>query len=112
MIANTGSNTANSGGGEVAVALNPEHAHVLARAGMRRADVQAELHRLAVFHPPGNNSDVIRALRRPDDVVMFVAGGSGLYSAVFPSWAADLHRNPVVHEPVVTGESCDLPWAP
>lgn len=123
VIANTGSNNANFGAGAVAVALNPEHAEVLARAGMSRADVQAELQRLAVntraglrsvntgFVRPGADDDVIHAVRDPADLIVFVAGGSGLYSAVFPSWAAGAHRNPVVHELVVTGESCDLPWA-
>ncbi|MFK7917512.1 MAG: hypothetical protein AB8G14_05510 [Ilumatobacter sp.] len=122
-IANTGSNNANFGAGAVAVALNPEHAQVLADAGMSRADVQAELQRLASntrgelrsintgFIGAGNNDQRIHAVRKPADIVLFVAGGSGLYSAVFPSWAAGAHRNTVVREVVVTGESCDLPWA-
>lgn len=123
VIANTGSNNANFGAGAVAVALNPEHVDVLDAAGMTRADVQVELHRLAVntrghlrslntgFLRAGADDDRIHAVRRPDDIVLFVAGGSGLYSAVFPSWAAGAHRNAVVSEVIVTGESCDLPWA-
>lgn len=123
VMANTGSNNANFSGGCIAVALNPEHAQVLADAGMSRNDVQVELHRMAVntrgrirslntgFIPAGNDDDLIAAVRRPDDIVLFVAGGTGLYSAVFPSWAAGAHRNAVVHEVVVTGAACDLPWA-
>lgn len=123
VIANTGSNNANFGAGAVAVALNPEHAQVLAEAGMARADIQGELHRLAVntrghlrslntgFLRAGDDADLVHAVRRPDDIVLFVAGGSGLYSAVFPSWAAGAHRNAVVRETVVTGEACELPWA-
>ncbi|MEP1124455.1 MAG: hypothetical protein ABJH68_11255 [Ilumatobacter sp.] len=123
VIANTGSNNANFGGGAVAVALNPEHAQVLADAGLTRADVQRELQRTAVntrghlrsintgFIRSGDDADVIHAVRRPDDIVLFVAGGSGLYSAVFPSWAAGAHRNAIVSETVVTGEACELPWA-
>jgi hypothetical protein len=122
-IANTGSNNANFSGGAVAVALNPEHAQVLADAGLSRSDVQAELHRLAVntrahirslntgFLPDGADNDVIPAVRNSDDIIVFVAGGSGLYSAVFPSWAAGAHRNAIVHEVVATGAACDLPWA-
>jgi hypothetical protein len=122
-IANRGSNNANFGCGAVAVALNPEHAHVLGDAGMTRAEVQSELQRLATntrgelrdmntgFLRAGDDDDVISAVRRPDDIVLFVAGGSGLYSAVFPSWAAGAHRNSVVHEVVATGAACDLPWA-
>lgn len=122
-IANTGSNNANFSGGAVAVALNPEHAQVLGDAGMTRSDVQAGLHQLAVntrgnirslntgFLPDGDDDDLIPAVRRPDDIVVFIAGGSGLYSAVFPSWAAGAHRNAIVHETVATGGACDLPWA-
>ena len=123
VIANTGSNNANFGGGSVAVALNPEHAAVLGAAGLTRADVQEQLHRQATntrghlrslnagFLRPGPDDDIIHAVRDPGDIVVFVAGGSGLYSAVFPSWAAGAHQNPVVHELVVTGESCEIPWA-
>lgn len=122
-IANTGSNNANFSGGAVAVALNPEHAQVLADAGMTRPDVQGELQRRAVntrghirsvntgFLRDGVDDDLIPAVRHPDDIVVFIAGGSGLYSAVFPSWAAGAHRNAVVHETVATGTACDLPWA-
>lgn len=123
VVGNTGSNNANFGAGAVAIALNPEHAQVLADAGLDRAGVQVELQRLATntrghlrslntgFLPPGDDADVIHAVRRPEDVMVFVAGGSGLYSAVFPSWAAGAHRNTVVREPIVTGEACELPWA-
>ncbi len=122
-IANTGSNNANFGCGSVAVALNPEHAQVLGDAGLSRRDIQVELQRLATntrgeirdlntgFLRAGDDGDVISAVRIPDDIVLFVAGGSGLYSAVFPSWAAGAHRNTVVHEVVATGAACDLPWA-
>lgn len=123
VVANTGSNNANLSGGAVAIALNPEHAQVLADAGMTRADVQVALQRLAVntrghvrsvntgFIAAGNDDDLIPAVRRADDIVLFVAGGTGLYSAVFPSWAAGAHRNAVVHEVVATGAACELPWA-
>jgi hypothetical protein len=123
VVANTGSNNANFSGGALAVALNPEHAQVLADAGMTRHDVQVELQRMAVntrgqirsfntgFIPVGDDADIIPAVRRPDDIVLFVAGGTGLYSAVFPSWAAGAHRNAVVHEVVATGAACELPWA-
>ena len=123
VVANTGSNNATFAAGAIAVALNPEHAQVLADAGMGPDVVRSELRRLAVntrghlrslnpgFVRPGDDDDEVHAVRHPDDIVLFVAGGTGLYSAVFPSWAAGAHRNPVVHEPIVTGESCELPWA-
>jgi hypothetical protein len=122
VIANTGSNNANLSGGATAVALNPEHVKVLADAGMSRSDVQAELQRMAVntrgqirsfntgFIATGDDNDLIPAVRRPTDIVLFVAGGAGLYSAVFPSWAAGTHHNSVVHEIVATDATCELPW--
>lgn len=121
-IANTGSNNANLSGGATAIALNPEHAQVLADADMSRSDVQAELQRMAVntrgqirsfntgFIATGDDNDLIPAVRRPTDIVLFVAGGAGLYSAVFPSWAAGTHHNSVVHEIVATDATCELPW--
>jgi hypothetical protein len=122
-IANTGSNNANFGAGAIVVALNPDHAAVLAREGMSRTDVHRALRDLAVnsrghlrsinpsFVRLGDDDAPVYAIRRPEDLIVFVAGGPGLYSAVFPSWAAGAHRNPVVHEAIVTGEACDLPWA-
>ena len=41
--------------------------------------------------------------------VVVVAGGSGLYSMVMPSWAAGAHTNPVVHAEVVLDQACELP---
>lgn len=123
VIANTGSNNASFGAGAVAVALNPEHAEVLGNAGFSRVEVQTELWRLATnrrgalrrlnpgFVRPGVDDDDVRALRRPEDAVVFVAGGSGLYSSVFPSWAAGAHRNPAVSEQIVTDEACEVPFA-
>ncbi len=61
------------------------------------------------FAGSGDADDLIRAIADPADVVVFVAGGSGLYSSVFPSWAAGGHRNPVVTQPVVTDLSCEIP---
>ena len=124
VIANTGSNNATFGAGAVAVALNPEHAQVLVDAGLDRSAIQVELQRRATntrghlrslntgFLRDGDHDDEIHAVRRPEDIVLFVAGGSGLYSAVFPSWAAGAHRNAVVRDVIVTGESCELSWAP
>jgi hypothetical protein len=123
VIANTGSNNASFHGGTVAVALNPEHVEVLNAAGMKRGDVQAELARLATntrghlrslapsFVRDGNPDDPISAVRGPDNIVVYVGGASGLYSAVFPSWAAGAHNNPVVHQRIETDQACALPGA-
>ncbi len=120
-IANLGSNNAHFRRGAVAVALNPEHVDVLAGAGMTRRDVQERLAALAAnprsalrsinpaFAGSGDDDDPIPAVASPDDIVVFVAGGSGLYSSVFPSWAAGAHANPIVTEPIITDFSCEIP---
>jgi hypothetical protein len=120
-IANPGSNNAFMRTGSVAVAINPDHAAVLARAGLGRADVQRELHRLATnrrgdlrelnpaFVGAGDADDVVQALPSPDHVLVLVAGGGGLYSTVFPSWSAGAHLNPILHELIETDQACEIP---
>ena len=120
-IANPGSNNAFFRNGSVAVALNPDHAAVLARAGLDRADVQRELHRMATnrrgelrrlnpaFAGTGEADDELAALPSPDHVLVLVAGGGGLYSSVFPSWSAGAHANPILHEPIETDQACAIP---
>jgi hypothetical protein len=122
-IATTGSNNAFFRAGSVAVLLNPDHAAVLARAGLGRADVQRELCRLAVnprgrlrdlnpmFAGRGDDADPVPAVPAPERILLAVAGGSGLYSAVFPSWAAGAHACPILHERIETDQACELPWA-
>ncbi len=120
-IANPGSNNAFFRTGSVAVALNPDHAAVLARAGLGRADVQRELHRLATnrrgelrrynpsFAGAGDDDDELAAVPSPDHVLLLVAGGTGLYSSVFPSWSAGAHANPILHERIETDQACAIP---
>ena len=120
-IANPGSNNAFFRTGSVAVALNPDHAAVLGRAGLKRSDVQSELHRLATnrrgdlrrlnpaFVGAGDADDELHALPSPDHVLVLVAGGGGLYSTVFPSWSAGAHLNPILHERIETDQACALP---
>ena len=120
-IANPGSNNAFFRSGSVAVALNPDHAGVLGRAGMKRGDVQAELHRLATnrrgdlrslnpaFAGPGGDDDELSAVPSPDHVLVLVAGGGGLYSSVFPSWSAGAHANPILHQRIELDQACEIP---
>ena len=121
VVANTGSNNANLRGGTVAIALNPEHAAVLAAGGFDRSDVQRRVAELATnprgllrslnpgFVRDGDPDEELSSVKGPENVVIFVAGGSGLYSAVFPSWAAGAHGNPVVHAAVETDQACVIP---
>ncbi|SHL06075.1 hypothetical protein SAMN05443637_11736 [Pseudonocardia thermophila] len=96
-------------GGCVLVVLGPLHAAIMARAGMRRADVQAELFRRA----HRSVADLVRAgrlppdtpapaeerrgvVRRPEDVLVTVAGGDLYgYSAVIPYWIGGHDSTPV-----------------
>lgn len=120
-IANVGSNNAHFRRGAVAVALNPEHVGVLAAAGLTRRQAQERLVEMAAnprsairslnpaFAGNGADDDPIPALAKPEDVLVFVAGGAGLYSTVFPSWAAGAHANPIVTQPVITDFVCEIP---
>jgi hypothetical protein len=120
-IANTGSNNAHFHRGDVAVALNPDHANVLRRGGFDRRTVQERLHELAAnprarlrnlnpsFTPDGPPDDLLRATKSPDSILVFQAGGGGLYSAVFPSWGVGTHSNPWICERVELDQSCEVP---
>ncbi len=121
VITNPGSNNCYLRNGSVAVALNPEHARVLAGAGWDRAEIQQRIFEkcfmtreqlLALnpnFAPRGGSEQAISILSSPDKILIFVAGGEGLYSAVFPSWSAGAHGNRAVHQMVTTGQACEIP---
>lgn len=120
-ITNPGSNNVFFRTGSVAVALNPEHAAVLVRGGFDRPALQQALHREATvrrgelrrlnpaFSGRGDDDEELAVLPSPDHVLVLVAGGSGLYSAVFPSWSAGAHANPILHELVDADQVCAIP---
>jgi hypothetical protein len=122
-VANLGSNNAHFHRGSVAIALNPDHAAVLAKAGWSRVEVQQRIWTAAhqpravvrslnpTFAGRGADEDLLPALARPEDILVFVAGGSGLYSMVFPSWGAGSHANQYVCERIDIGQACDIPTA-
>jgi hypothetical protein len=121
VITNPGSNNIYLRTGSVAVALNPEHAKVLAGAGWDRGEVQRRLWEKCTlsreylkslnpnFASRGAGGDHVSVLPGPDRILIFVAGGEGLYSAVFPSWSAGGHGNGAVHQMVLTGQACEIP---
>jgi hypothetical protein len=108
-------------GGVGVVVLNPEHAAALAGAGWSRADVAAAIHeragnpraRLAravpAFAGSGDPDDFLRCFETPDDVLLLVAGGGGLYSVVFPTWCAGGHRNRAISVPIELDQACAVP---
>jgi hypothetical protein len=123
-VGNLGSNNAHFHRGTVAIALNPDHAGVLGAAGWSRADVQQRVweasHRsrgeLRALNPAfagrGEDSDRLPSVPTPQDLLIFVAGGSGLYSMVFPSWGAGTHGNQFVSAQIELGQACEVPARP
>ncbi len=100
----TGNNNAGLGG-ELMVALGPEHAQILASTGMTKDDIRFELHRrmrLRLSRFPtrlhdwyrkrrpsvdvGAEVDEIPYFDTPEQILIMVAGGAGLHSAVIPSF--------------------------
>lgn len=122
-LASLASNNAILTGGQAVIVLNPDHAAILGAGGRSRGEVQAalqarcartlgELRVVAGGLAGRGDDDAIRqAFHAPEDLHLLVAGGSGLYSMVMPTWCAGPHRNRAVCEPVVTDVFCELPTA-
>jgi hypothetical protein len=120
-FANLGTNNGAFGGGQAALALNPDHAGALAAAGHTRKSIAAAICERAVNPAAaraetaaggGAAADLQRlysCFASPDDIVVFVAGGGGLYSAAFPSWCAGPHRNRAITVEIELDQSCDIP---
>jgi hypothetical protein len=120
-IGNLGSNNAHFHRGAVAVALNPDHATVLAAQGWSRSELQQRLWDAAhntrgvlralnpTFAGRGDDDDRLPSAPTPQDILVFVAGGTGLYSMVFPSWGAGSHGNRFVSELIDLGQACEVP---
>jgi hypothetical protein len=119
-FANVATNNVSLRGGQVALALNPDHASSLATAGHSRASICEAIAERAVVPGavmaasaasmgPVDHDRNYKCFRSPDDIVLFVAGGGGLYSAAFPSWCAGPHRNRAVSVPIEVGQTCDIP---
>ncbi len=111
-------NNAALGGGQAAVALNPDHAAVLAAAGLDRSAVQSGIAERAVVPAATLDASAVAAFSRgrdrrcfadPADLLVFVAGGGGLYSAVFTTWSTGPHRNRAVAKAVVLDQACAVP---
>jgi hypothetical protein len=105
MLAAPGTNNGNLGGGQAVIALNPDQAGELAANGYDRAKVAEHVAERAT------RRDGRPAFRSPDDVLVVAAGGAGLYSSVFPTWCAGVHRNRAVSVTVEVDQACDVPWA-
>lgn len=121
-IANAGSNSTYGGRATTLVVLNPAHARALSRWGYDRAGVQRRLHELAANpkrlistwatsrqYPPEQGDEPVFAIASPEKVVVAVAGGEGIYSAVFNAWGAGEHGVMPVTREIEIGQACELP---
>ena len=52
---------------------------------------------------------MVRAINTPDKVIIAVAGGEGIYSAVFNTWGGGEHGVLPVSREIETGQYCELP---
>ncbi len=123
VMANPGSNNVHLRHGSYAVIMNPDHAEVIRRAGLTREDVQEELCKRATislgtlrrigskFAEVSEDPDdkLIQVLKDPSRILVFQAGGSGLYTMVTPSWCAGAHQNAVVHAEIELDQVCEVP---
>ena len=119
-VANMGTNNAVLTGGGAVVILNPEHAQILARSKLSRAEIQQRLWR-ATHYPKEQlvyfakgfaeriKGDEYRCFEKPEDILVLMAGGSGLYSMVMPTWCAGAHRNRYVSQVAETEQFCEVP---
>lgn len=121
-FASVATNNAVLRNGQAALAINPDHAALLAANGYTRASIaEAVVERAVVpgrelLRAAGSMGRIdpdrdYRCFAEPDDLLIFVAGGGGLYSAAFPSWCAGPHRNRAVTVEIETDQACEIPLA-
>jgi len=121
-LANLATNNAILRGGNAVVVLNPDHATTLVNAKLDRAAIQQ-----ALFERAANSIDDMikvapalaarskdgestkKAFTKPTDILLLMAGGSGLYSMVMPSWCAGPNKNSAVTVAIETDQYCELP---
>lgn len=123
-LARVGGNNAHFGRGTGVVVLNPEHADGLAANGWTRQSITeqifafasnpaAALKQVSGLSPAGfarhDDDQNMPAFVSPEDLLVLVAGGTGLYSMAMTSWGAGPHGNPAVSIAIETGQACEVP---
>lgn len=124
-LARVGANNAHFGQGTGVVVLNPDHANGLAAAGYDRDRLTEQIFEFAanpvsdLLQVSGLNNAALaerdpnemrRAFRSPDDLLVLMAGGTGLYTMVMTSWGAGPHGNIAISVPIETDQACEVPW--
>ncbi len=118
-VANEATNNAILTRGTATIVLNPEHAAILEKAGLTREDIAAEIHQRCRFEnarlhklTPGfapSSEGTRDAFTGPEQLLILMAGGSGLYSMVMPSWCAGAHKNSPSSVLVDSEFFCEVP---
>ncbi len=118
-VANEATNNAMLTNGSATIVLNPEHALVLEKAGLTREDTAEEIHKRCRFENKRLNKlssgfapkteGTRDAFTGPEQLLILMAGGSGLYSMVMPSWCAGAHKNSPSSVIVESEFFCEVP---
>lgn len=122
-LANLATNNHIFASGTALVCLGPKHASVLARSNYTRETIQQRLWELTHFPKAehlryggefGNPfkedpEGVYPAFADPKNILVMVAGGSGLYSMVMPNWGGAANQNAAVSVKVDTDFFCEIP---
>lgn len=118
-LANPATNNAVLTSGSATVVLNPEHAKILHAAGLSRQDIAREIcdrsymagSEVTRLMPAfaGSNPKSRYAFKGPEQILVLMAGGSGLYSMVMPSWCAGAHANSPSSVLVESDFFCEIP---
>ena len=118
-LANAATNNAILTSGMATIVLNPEHASVLHKAGLSRQDIATEIYQRCKMDGAEANRlcagfarktlNPRQAFTGPDQLLILMSGGSGLYSMVMPSWSAGANKNSAVSVKVETDFYCEVP---
>lgn len=111
-----GTNNSVLRGGVGVVVLNPDHARVLAAEGFGRKEICQRLYelcdapaRVGGMQLGGLADGQRKCFNAPEQILVIVAGGAGLYSMIMPSWCAGPHRNSAVSVRIETDQVCEIP---
>lgn len=118
-LANPATNNAVLTSGTATVVLNPEHADVLHAAGLTRQDIAQEIYQRSFMEAEevarlaagfaGEKPRKRQAFRGPEQILILMSGGSGLYSMVMPSWCAGTHVNSASSIKIESDFFCEIP---
>lgn len=128
-LSGLGANNTHFAKGSQVVVLNPDHAAALADVGYDRDSIAevlcqrakrtwAELFTVRTQgsgindeqrRQGGDPDKVVHALRGPEALLILVAGGTGLYSTVMPSWGAGPHGNGHLTVEIDMDQTCEVP---